>query len=195
MFFSQKTKGFFVEFSDQGVMLARTSAPTLPFTVEELRECPPNDAAALEQAINQIQPKKGPSGYLHSHVGVYPGKRLVRRHSLELKRIKEPGYFAEVFSQQFRVEQDKYSITILNANDGTDDDLVKAAQKDVLFCGLPTEDTNTLQNSLLESGIYPEHLELGTVALLGGVVDCLAFTKSKTPTLVLEIGADSTHSF
>eukprot|EP01035_Chromulina_nebulosa_P038843 gene38842-52466_t len=34
-----------------------------------------------------------------------------------------------------------------------------------------------------------------TVAMLGGVVDCLAFTKSKVPTLVLEIGADSTHSF
>ena len=195
MFLSQKTKGFFVEFSDQGVMLARTSAPTLPFTVEDLRECPPNDPAALEQAINQIQPKKGPSGYLHSSVSVYPGKRLVRRHALELKRIKEPGYFAEVFSQQFRVEQDKYSIAILNASDGSDYDLVKAAQKDVLFCGMPTEDTNAVQTSLLESGIYPERLELGTVSLLGGVVDCLTFTKSKTPTLVLEIGADATHSF
>ena len=195
MLFSQKTKGFFVEMNDQSVMLARTSAPTLPFTVEDLRECPPNDAAALEQAITQIQPKKSPSGYLHATVGIYPGRRLVRRHALELKRVKEQGYFPEVFSQQFRVEQEKYSIVILNSNDGSDYDLVKAAQKDVLFCGLPVEDTNTLQASLLESGIYPERLELGTVSLLGGVVDCLAFTKSKTPTLVLEIGADATHSF
>jgi Tfp pilus assembly PilM family ATPase len=30
---------------------------------------------------------------------------------------------------------------------------------------------------------------------LGGVVDCLAHAKSKVPTLVLEIGADATHSF
>ena len=195
MFFSQKTKGFFIEFNDQGVMLARTSAPTLPFTVEDLRECPPNDPAALEQAINQIQPKKSPSGYLHASVSVYPAKRLVRRHSLELKRVKEQGYFAEVFSQQFRVEQDKYSIVILNANDGSDYDLVKATGKDVLFCGLPNEDIMALQTSLLESGIYPERLELGTVSLLGGVVDCLEFTKSKTPTLLLEIGADATHSF
>ena len=195
MFFSQKTKGFFVEFNDQGVMLARTSAPALPFTVEDMRECPPNDPAALEQAINQIQPKKSPSGYLHSMVGVFPAKRLVRRHSLELKRVKEQGYFAEVFSQQFRVEQDKYSIAILNSTDGTDYDLAKAALKDVLFCGLPAEETNALQGSLLEAGIYPERLELGTVSLLGGVVDYLAFTKSKAPTLVLEIGADATHSF
>jgi hypothetical protein len=195
MLFSQKTKGFFVELNDQAVMLARTSAPTLPFTVEDMRECPPNDPVALEEAIKQIQPKKSPSGYLHTVVGVYPGKRLVRRHSLELKRLKEAGYFPEVFSQQFRVEQDKYSIAILNAGDGSDYDLNKAANKDVLFCGLPNDDIVSLQTTLLESGIYPERLELGTVSMLGGAVDYLAFTKSKTPTLVLEIGADSTHSF
>src|SRR4051812_14045864 len=195
MLFSQKTKGFFVEINDHTVMLARTSAPALPFAIEEMLECPPNDPAALEQVINQIQPKKNPSGYLHATVGVYPGKRLLRRHSLELKRVKEPGYFAEVCAQQFRIEQDKYTIALLNATDGTDYDAAKAVQKDVVFCGMPTEDVNGLQTSLLESGIYPERLELGSVAVLGGVVDYLAHSKSKAPTLVLEIGAESTHSF
>jgi len=195
MFFSQKTKGFFVEFNDHAVMLARTSTPTGPFTVEDMRECPPGDVAALAEAITQIQPKKGPSGYLHATVGIFPAKRLVRRHALELKRIKEAGYFSEVFSQQFRVEQDKYTIVVLNSGDGSDYDLGKAVQKDVLFCGMPAEEINTVQSSLLESGIYPERLELGSVAMLGGVVDCLAFNKSKTPTLLLEIGADATHSF
>lgn len=195
MLFSQKTKGFFVELNDHAIMLARTSASVAPFSVEDMRECPLGDPAALEDAIKQIQPKKGPSGYLHATVGVYPAKRLVRRHSLELKRVKEPGYFPEVFSQQFRVEQDKYTIMILNAADGADYDLVKAAQKDVLFCGLPNDDIITMQAALLASGIYPERFELGSVSLLGGVADCLAFSKSKTPTLLLEIGADSTHSF
>ncbi|MSU23235.1 MAG: hypothetical protein EXS32_05350 [Opitutus sp.] len=195
MLFSQKTKGFFVELNDNAVMLARTSAAVAPFTVEDMRECPTGDAAALEEAIKQIQPKKPPSGYLHATVSTYPAKRLVRRHSLELKRVKEPAYFPEVFSQQFRVELDKFTIVILNANDGTDYDLIKATQKDVLFCGLPNDDVVATQTALLAAGIYPERFELGSVSLLGGVADCLAFTKSKTPTLVLEIGADSTHSF
>ena len=195
MLFSQKTKGFFVELNDQAIMLARTSAPTPPFTIEEMQECPANDPAALEEALKVIQPKKGPSGFLHSVVGVYPAKRLVRRHALELKRLKETGYFPEVFSQQFRVEQDKYAIVILNANDGTDYDLNKAANKDVLFCGVPNDDIVAIQEALLSAAIYPERLELGTVSMLGGVVDCLNFTKSKIPTLVLEIGAESTHSF
>ena len=195
MLFSQKTKGFFVEINDHAVMLARTSAPVAPFTVEDMRECPPNDPAALADAINQLQPKKNPSGFLHATVGTFPAKRIVRRHTLELKRVKEPGYFAEVCSQQFRIEQDKYSLAILNSNDGSDFDAVKAVQKDVLFCGLPTDDANALQSGLLESKIYPERLELGSVAMLGGLVDCLAHGKSKTPTLVLEIGAEATHSF
>lgn len=195
MFFSQKTKGFFVELNEHGVLLARTSSPIAPFVVEDLRESPAGDATALEEAINQIQPKKNPSGYLHGTVGIYPAKRLVRRHSLELKRVKEPAYFAEVCSQQFRIEQDKYSIAILNSNDGSDYDMAKAVQKDVLFTGMASDEIVEIQNSLLEKGIYPERLELGSVALLGGVVDYLAHTKSKTPTLVLELGAESTHSF
>jgi hypothetical protein len=195
MFFAQKTKGYFVELNDNAVMLARTSTPVAPFTIEEMRECPANDAAGLEEALNAIEPKKNPSGYLHANVGLYPAKRLVRRHSLELKRVKEPGYFGEVCSQQFRIEQDKYTIALLNSTDGTDYDAAKAVQKDVLFCGLPTDDVTAAQTALLESGIYPERLELGSVALLGGIVDFLAFSKSKTPTLVLEIGAEATHSF
>jgi hypothetical protein len=195
MLFSQKTKGFFVELNDHAVMLARTSAVVGPFTVEDMRECPQGDAAALEEAIRLIQPKKAPSGYLHATVGVFPAKRLVRRHTLEMKRIKEAGYLAEICTQQFRIEQEKFSLAILNAVDGSDYDFTKAAQKDVMFCGLPGEEVVTLQNHLLASGIYPERLELGSVAMLGGVVDCLAFSKSKTPTLVLEIGADATHSF
>ena len=195
MLFSQKTKGFFVELNDHAVLLARTSAPSAPFTVEDMRECAPNDPAALEEAINQIQPKKSPSGYLHATVGIYPGKRLVRRHTLELKRVKEPGYFAEVCSQQFRIEQDKYAIAILNSTDGSDFDVTKAVQKDVIFCGLPSDDALATQTTLLERGIYPERLELGSMASLGAVVDCLSTSKSKTPTLVLEIGAEATHSF
>jgi len=195
MIFSQKTKGFFVELNDHAVLLARTSAPAAPFTIEEMAECPPGDHAALEAAINQIQPKKNPSGYLQATVGVYPAKRLVRRHTLELKRVKEPGYFAEVCTQQFRIEQDKFTIAILNSNDGSDFDVAKGVQKDVVFCGMPSDDVVALQTSLLEAGIYPERLELGSLATLGAMVDYLAFIKSKTPTLVLEIGADSTHSF
>ena len=171
MIFAPPNKGFFVELGDHAVLLARTSAPVPPFTVEELHECAPGDAAAVREVIAQLQPKKSPSGYLQANVGVYPAKRLVRRHSLELKRVKEPEYFPEVFTQQFRIEPDKYTLAILNSDDGTEYDAAKMAQKEVLFCGLPTEDIASTQTALLDLGVYPERLEIATVSVLGAMVE------------------------
>ncbi len=195
MRFASKSKGFFVEQNEHSILLARTSAEMTPLVVEELSECTVGDPAALTEAIKRIQPKKAPSGYLSAHCGVYPNRRLVRRATLEVKRLKEPGYFAEVLSTQFRVELDKHTVHVLNAPDGTDFDVTKATQKEALFCGMLFQDVDALQDGLLASGIYPERLELGSVAMLGGVVDYLRFRKSATPTLVLEIGAETTHSF
>ena len=87
MFFSQKTKGFFVELNEHSVLLARTSASAAPFTVEDLRESPTGDGAALEQAINQVQPKKSPSGYLHGTVGVYPASSRINTPSPSSMRV------------------------------------------------------------------------------------------------------------
>jgi Tfp pilus assembly PilM family ATPase len=195
MLFSPKTKGYFIEQTEQAWFMARTSAVGVPCVLEEFKEVPLNDADALAAALKEIQPKKSPSGYVHATCAVYPPKRLVRRASLELKRVKEPGYLAEVCTQQFRVEAEKYTLAVLNSADGSDYEISKAAGKEVLFCGLPGEDIVTIQNALLESGIYPERLELGSVSLLGGVVDYLEFSKSKVPTLVLELGGDTTYSY
>ena len=195
MLFSKKTKGFFVEINESSVLVARTTSSSIPMEIEELKECALGDEAAIAEVIKQIQPKKAPSGYLHSVVGVYPAKRLIRKHTLELKKMKEAGYLADVFTSQLRIEQDKFTLAMLNASDGADYDLVKSNQKEVIFCGVPNEDINSAQENLLNMGIYPERLELGTVATLGALVDSLSFERSKTPTLVLDVGNDTTHSF
>jgi Tfp pilus assembly PilM family ATPase len=195
MLFSKKTKGFFVEMNETSVLLARTTSASVPLEIEELKECPLGDDAALSEALKQIQPKKAPSGYLHAVVGIYPPRRLVRKYTLELKKMKEAGYMADVFTSQLRIEQDKYTLAMLNATDGADYDLAKANQKEVIFCGVPNEDITSTQETLLKMGFFPERLELGTVATLGALVDTLAFEKSKTPTLVLDVGNDTTHSF
>jgi len=195
MLFTAKTKGFFVEQNDHSLLLARTSASATSLVIEQLAECALGDSAALEQAIKRLQPKKAQSGYLNAVCGIYPSHRLVRRATLEPKRLKEPAYLTEVLSTQFRVEADKHEIYILNSQDGTDFDPTKPTQKEVIFCGIPSEEIVAAQDALLALGIYPEKLELGSVAMLGSVVDHLAFKKSKTSTLILEIGAEVTHSF
>jgi hypothetical protein len=194
MFFAKKSKGFCVEIGEYTTLLAKLSQPEAPYLVEELKEFPSTDLAAIAEWVKSTD-GKGSTGYAHATCGVYPTKRIVRRHTLDTKKVKEPAYFSEIYTQQFRVESDKYTIRALNPDDGSEYDLVKASQKEVLFAGMPSEEIITLQDKLLEQGIYPEKLELGTLATLGGMVNYLKFKQSKQPLLVLEIGEESTQSF
>ena len=194
MFFTPKTKSFFADCTEHTLLLARTSAAVPPLVVEEVREVAADDEAALEEALKVLQPKKTGS-YTQAVCGVYPPKRVVRRVTLDPKRAKEPGYLNEVAAQQLRIEPDQHTLMVLNSQDGHEYDLAQAAQKEVVICGLPMEDINAIQDKLLASGLYPDRLELGTLATLGALADYLNFAKNKTPTLVLEIAADSTQSF
>lgn len=196
MLISKKTQGFFLEISDHGILMARTSAQKGPMVVEALKSCAPNDLDALQTALRELQPKRtGPGHYVHAACGVYPARRLIRRATLDPKRYKEPTYLNEVVNSQFRVEADKYALVVLDASTGLDLDLAKATQKEALFAGLANEEVSELQKRLLGSGVYPETLELGTLATLGGLVNYLSSAETKTPTLVLEIDVESTQSF
>jgi Tfp pilus assembly PilM family ATPase len=194
MFFAKKAKGFCVEFGEQSLLLARLSQAAAPTVVEELKELPANDHEALSSYLKTAE-GKGPTGYAHATCGVYPSRRVVRRHTLELKRVKEPAYFNEVYSQQFRIEPEKFTMQVLNSNDGGEYDTAKASTKEVIFCGMPADEIATTQDTLLATGVYPERLELGSVATLGALVNYLKFKQTKTPLLLLEMSAETTQSF
>ncbi len=195
MFLSAKTKKIFIDFGDHVVLVAKTSSETAPFVVEDIRECPPGDEAALADALRALQPQKNPGGLTHANCSIYTSKRVMRKIPVETKRLKEPTYLNEVAAQQLRIDPEKFTMALLNPLDGSEYDMVKAAQKDAIFCGLPIVDINNFQERLLAGGIYPERLELGTVASVGALVDYLVFAQVKTPVLMLEIDADATHSF
>lgn len=119
----------------------------------------------------------------------------MRKVTFETKRLKEPEYLNEVANQQLRIDPADYTLSVLNPSQGSDYDMVKANQKDALICGLPTADINLSQDNLLSAGIYPETLELSSVAGIGAMVDYLAYAGIKTPVLLLEVGAETTNSF
>lgn len=195
MFFSAKPKNFFVDFSEHAVLLARVSKAEAPFVVEEIIECQPGDADALTAALKALNPVKKPAGYLYASCGISAPRRVVRKVTLETKRLKEPDYLNEVANQQLRVDPNEYTLSLLNPSQGSEYDLVKANQKDALICGLPTADINLSQDNLLAAGVYPETIELSSVAAIGAMVDYLTFAGIKTPVLMLEVGAEMTNSF
>jgi hypothetical protein len=194
--FLKEMKGFFIAIDGEAVLMARTSSRNVPMVIEEMREIPVANEAAVQQAAKDLLGKKSGSGYLHASCGIYPPHSLVRRVTLDLKRVKEEDYFREICTQQFRMEEDKCTIAVLNAADGTDYDAGKmATQKEVIFTGGPNDELLASQQKLLELGVFPERLELGTVGALGALVNYHAFAQFKAPTLMLEMDADSTQSF
>lgn len=194
MLFGKKTKAFCVDFGEHALLVARLSQGAAPLVVEELKEFAVGDQEGFLGWLKQVE-GRGATGYAPSRCGIYPARRLIRRQALDPKRIKEPGYCNEIVSQQFRVEAEKYKTMVLNPADGTELDAGKGAQKEGLFCGLPAEDVISAQEALLELGIYPERLELGSVATLGAVASYQRFRQTKTPVMVLELGEESTQSF
>jgi hypothetical protein len=193
--FSKKSKGFFIDINGEAALMARTSAPEAPMVIEEIREVPVADEAALQRAVKEL-PNTRSSGYLHASCGVYLPHRIVRRVTLDLKRIKETDYFREICTQQFRLEEDKCVIAVLNAADGSDFDATKATtQKEVIFTGGTNDEILAKQEKLLSLGVFPERLEIGTLAVLGALMNFHAFAQLKSPTLMLELDADSTQSF
>jgi hypothetical protein len=195
MLLTGKSKGFFVDVSDTMTLIARTSGTLGALVVEEVREGAAGDDAAFAELVHALMPRKSPGGYLHANCGVYPSRRVVRRATVEPKRIKEPGYLADFTAAQFRIESDQYALALLNAGDGQEYDMGRAAVKDVLFAGMPNDDVLAVQEKLLTQKIYPERLELGSVATLGGLTDYLRSNSVKSPLLVLELGLETTHSF
>ncbi len=196
MVFSKKAKGYFVEHNSHSVLLAVTSARSGPMVVEDLHLCPASSPEAVAEIVKQLNPKKsGQQSYLHSTCGVYTGGRLVRHVSLDSKRFKESAYMDDVLANQVRVEADKYTLALLAADNGQDFDFTSSTKKDAVVVGMPSAEIIDTQKSLLENGIYPDRLEVGTLATLGGLVDYLKFKQIKTPTLVLEIDNESTQSF
>lgn len=194
MLFGKKTKGFCVDFGEQAVLVARLSQNEAPFQVEELKEFAVADREGLQNYLKTSE-GLGPTGYAHARCSIYPAKRLVRRQTLDLKRVKEPGYFNEIVAQQFRVEAEKYTTLVLNPADGAEFDASKGTQKEALFCGLPADEILRWQDAVLELGIYPERLELGTVATLGALINYRKFKQDRTPVLLLEMGDEATQSF
>ena len=195
MFFSAKTKGFVLDRGEQTTLLARVSSLQAPLIVEEIKECVTGDEAAFTEALSALLPKKG-SGYAQAHCGIGPATRFVRRATLDLKRVKEPDYMGEVVNSQFRIDPEQNAIMVLNAFDGLDYDATKGgANKEVVFCGLPSAEVARAQSELLKQGLFPARLELSSMAALGAIIDYLKFTDSSKPTLVLELGADQTQSY
>lgn len=195
MFFAAKPKGLFVEFANHSRRVVRANAAVAPMVIEEFAECEETDVEGWGQILDHFLPKKSTHGMLLAICGVFPDKRVVRRVTIEPRRLKDANYVSEFAASQFRIEPEKYRLAMLNADSGTEYNLAEATVKDVVIAGMAKEAVSSSQDLLLEQGIYPERLELGSLACLGALADYLKHADIRSPVVVLELEMNAAHSF
>lgn len=195
---SSKSKGLFVEVSSFSLLVATSSALKAPMTIESIKEFPvSNDWEAFRSFVSELIGTKG-GRYIPARCAVYPDSRFFRRHTIEsAAKAKDPGYFAKVIGEQLRIDLNKNIATVINAVDGSEFSPEKpiGAQKEMLVCGASRKSLDSEQEQLVESGVYPESLELGTLSILGGLIDYMKFKELDRPTLMVEITPTNSNLF
>lgn len=195
MLFKSKTQGLIYDEGEKITTLTRVSSFKAPVSVEEVREVQNDDPEALKNALRGLFAKRA-SGLIQARCGIFSDQQFIRRTSLDPKRIKESGYLSDLVSTQFRIDPQTFSIATLDATEGIEYDATRPnASKDVVFCGLPEKAVADIQSRLISLGVYPLSLELSSLVSLGGFINHLRFTSNSKPTLVLEVGGQTTQTY
>jgi hypothetical protein len=188
-------KTLYLEISEYSVLAARTSGLEPPLVIEEVREIPAGPVDDLAVMVSEMMSLTA-GQYAHSVVGVHPAGRFVRRSTMDNPaKAKDPAFLADYVQSQFQVDPTKNVIAVLNAESGQFATADTGYTKELIFAGAPLEEIKARQQFAVQAGIYPERLELGSIATIAGLGSYLAAEEIKSPTLLLEITQETSQVF
>ena len=195
---SSKSKGVFIEINAYSILAAVTSGLDVPLTIESLNECSADsDPEKIKEFVSEmISGKK--HGFTPARCSMYPKSRFLRRINIEsLAKAKDPNYFSDLLSNQFRIDPAKHMANVINVTDGSDFDADKGLQnqKEMILCGVSSVEVQSIQDQLVDCNLFPDRLELGSLVCLGGLINYSRWKDLKLPTLVLEITPENSNIF
>lgn len=192
--FGSKSKGLFFDLAGEIALAARTTGTTAPFIIEELREIPIGESADVAESVRTLADVRG-NGFATACCGIYPDGRLISRIAIEPRKLRDEGYLAQYASEALKIDASAHVLVPVTLGEGADIASLKSPPKEILLCGAPSAEIIDHQNRLIEYALFPERLEIGSVATIGGLMSQMRFTDNKSPLLLLEIGTESTAVF
>lgn len=192
--FGTRSKGLYLDFIGEFVLAARTSSLDRPFIIEDLREFSLLEADSIDDEIRGFVGTRA-NAFSVARCGVYPENRVVSRMPVDGRKLGDEGYLGGVVAETLKIESDGYRFSTISPIDGSTIGAAKNPSKEVLVCGAPHAELAESQQRLLTMGVFPDRMEIGTVASIGGLANYLKFAEATTPTLLLEIGSGKTHVF
>ncbi len=190
---SAKKNNFIVEFRPSAIRAARISSEAAPTVVEEVVEIDLLKEESPAAAIREFAKVKS-TAYMHASSVIYPEGRLVRQVMLDSQRGKEVAFVMDFLRKSGGVDPETFSAYCLSAADGGEIDLAAYNKKDILVCGASKAELVAVQSALVDNGIYPRRIELGTLGTIGSLMDAIGSDASRSPVLFLEIDQHATNA-
>lgn len=133
--------------------------------------------------------------WLPAFVSFYPGERLMQRDTIQPRKLGEPSYLQKFAEEQCKIARPaEWSLHAISPHEGTTYS-TEGAQRPALLCGAPHALVRRQQQQLLELGIVPHRLELGTLPVIASLVENQARKNDKRALVLVEIEQERTHVY
>ena len=192
---SSKRKGFFFEASEFSYYGATATAFKPPLTVQEFVLLPRTEEQQFRSILDGMSSGSGKRRMIQGNCTVYPESRFICRSSIDTKKLKDPTYLSENLRTEFQVDPDRHAVHILHPDMGTELNLDSNFGKNILYCGGEAKELSSIQDTLVDMGIYPRSIEIGSISCLGGLIDYLRWKNITTPILSVEIQGEFSNVF
>jgi len=196
MFHRQTRTGVLCHHTDNFLQLARWGRwEENPLVVDSFAELHPADEESLERWLLTHFPDRGGSGYLPGICGFQPSTRVFSRENIVPRLLAAPDHLPNLIAERARVTSAKdWFATILDPINGATFSPDGPARPGLLL-GVPEPVIREHQARLLKHHVRPRRLEIGTLALLGGLNCFLTQTASTQALVVCEIEYTQTRVY
>jgi Tfp pilus assembly protein PilN len=188
--------GVLLNLTDHCVQLARlTGLDEKPLGVDAFAEIPAGDEEAITRWLSEAFPDRSGGGYLPGYCSFHPQERLLLRETINPRRLVEEAYLPGLVAEHAKISSTKeWHMVALNASDGlalTPESTARAG----LLLGVPWTAVRETQQMLRKWGIRPRRLEIGTLAMLGGLARHLSLTAYPHALVACEIAHAQTRIY
>jgi len=189
----KKTEELFVEIKEYSILAAKALSYGSETVLMSAVECPAGDFASIKKFLHDFF-GNGKGKYVKAYCNVNPISRFIRKTTLDsAMKTKDPTFINEILREDFNIDKERFEVKILNGVTGSELNPENNRSRDIVFCGALKEELEKCQDALLQLGIYPERMELGGMAMLGGFM--ADTTEIEVPTIILEMNGDNSQVF
>lgn len=183
-----------VNLTEHTIQLARLAhAGSRPQAVEVLTELPANDDEAIKAWLDEnISSRRRSTA---AYCGFHPADVVLARETVNPRRLTDPAYLQEIIATHAKISSAKqWHTAAIHASSGAPM-LFEGAARSSLAIGVPQETVRMVQQRIRGWGVQPQRLEIGTVALLGGLSRHVEFNAYANALAVCEINYTQTRVY